>query len=198
MRKTSRNLCACAIGMYATVVPSILFITLIIRCTDDTRESRTRRALSAVPLTTDDHLQALGVAEATHGNWQMTHGNLYRATHGNFPFILLPFSTKGCLRMGHSLCITPRTLAHAPVSLVSDLHGRLQHNVSRHENGRKSSDLVEIVLRKFGALSDPRHYPLTALSTLHQTNPFFSAPSARPENMRVSTCEVFENGLLDM
>jgi len=49
-------------------VLSILLITLIIACVNDTRESRNRRALSAACLVADDHLQALGVAEATHGN----------------------------------------------------------------------------------------------------------------------------------
>jgi len=130
---------------------------------------------------------------------QTTHANLHQETHGNFPFIPLPSpllcNTMACLRVGHSLCITPRTLGHASAPLVSDLNGRLQHNVSWHENGRKSSAQVKVVLRKFGALSTP-HYLLAAQPTLHQTSLCFSAPSAQPENMRVSTCEVFENGLL--
>jgi len=68
---------------------------------------------------------------------QTTHGNLHQATHGNFSFITLPFPvlcrTMGCLRVCHSLYITPRGLGHAPTPLVSDPNGRLQHNVSRHD-----------------------------------------------------------------
>jgi len=113
---------------------------------------------------------------------QTTHGNLHQATHGNFPFIPLPFpplySIMACLRVCHSLYITPRAFGHAPAPLVSDPNGRLPHNVSRHENGRKSSAQVKVVLRKFGALSAPRHYLLAALPTLHQTSLCFSAPSA--------------------
>ena len=75
-------------------------------------------------------------------------------------------------------------MGHAPAPLVSDPNGRLQHNVSRHENGRKRSAQVKVVLRKFGVLSAPRQYLLAALPTLHQTSLCFSAPSARPANMR--------------
>ena len=69
MWNTSRILRAYPISMFATAVLSILLITLIIRCANDTGESGTRRALSAAPLAADDHLHALGVAEGTHGNW---------------------------------------------------------------------------------------------------------------------------------
>jgi len=131
---------------------------------------------------------------------QTTHANLHQATHGNFPFIPRPFlllcSTMASLRVCHSPCISPRALGHAPAPLVSDPNGRLQHNVSRHENGRKRSAQVKVVPRKFGALSAPRQYLLAALPTLHQTSLCFSAPSARPANMRVCTCEVCKNGLL--
>jgi len=130
---------------------------------------------------------------------QTTHGNLHQATHGNFPFIPLPFPplcrTMTCLRVCHSLYITPRVLGHAPTPLVSDPNGRLPHNVSRHENYRRNSPQVKVVLRKFGALSAPRHY-LLVLPTLHQTCLCFSTPSVRPANMRVYTCEVYKNGLL--
>ena len=132
---------ACPISIFATAVLAILLITLIIACSNDTRESRTRRALSVARLTADDHLQVLGVAEATHGNLGRRHMEIYIRRH-NFPFIPLPFpllcSTMAGLRVGHSLCNIPRFLGHAPAPLVSDLHGCLQHNVSRHENGRKS------------------------------------------------------------
>jgi len=49
-----------------------------------------------------------------------------------------------CLRVCHSLYITPRALGHVPAALVSDPNGRLQHNVSRHKNGRKSSAQVKV------------------------------------------------------
>ena len=55
--------------MFATADLSILLIALIIGCVNDTRESSCRHALSVVPLAADDHLQALGVAQTTHGNW---------------------------------------------------------------------------------------------------------------------------------
>ena len=60
---------ACPISMFATGVLSILLIALIIGCANDTGESSTRHALTVAPLAADDHLQALGVAQATQGNW---------------------------------------------------------------------------------------------------------------------------------
>jgi len=45
-----RESTACPINMFATVVLSILFITLIIGCTNDTGESSTRHALSVSPM----------------------------------------------------------------------------------------------------------------------------------------------------
>ena len=140
MRKKSRNLCACAIGMYATVVPSILFITLIIRCTDDTRESRTRRALSAVPLTTDDHLQALGVAEATHGNWaddtwKFTSGDTRKFSFHSSSFQHQGLSSHGSLsvyypkNLGTRSCFTrQRSPRASPTQCVAAR--KLQKNLS--------------------------------------------------------------------
>ena len=55
--------------MFANGSLSILLITLIIGCVNDTGESSTRHALTVVPLVADDHLQALGVDQATQGNW---------------------------------------------------------------------------------------------------------------------------------
>ena len=69
MWKTSGSPRACPISMFATAVLSILLIALIIGRANDTGESSTRHALLVAPLAADDHLQALGVAQATHGNW---------------------------------------------------------------------------------------------------------------------------------
>ena len=66
--------------MFATAVLSILLIALIIGCANDTRESSTRHALSVAPLAAADHLQVLGVAQATHENWA---GDTWKFTSGD-------------------------------------------------------------------------------------------------------------------
>ena len=128
MWTTSGSPRACPISMFATGVLSILLIALILGCANDTGESSTRHALTVAPLAADDHLQALGVAQATQGNWA---DDTWKFTSGDTRklFIPRPFpllcSTMACLRVCHSLCITPRALGHAPVPLVSDPNGRL-------------------------------------------------------------------------